>query len=171
MKIKKYAAAVILGGAMLSGAAFAAGTNVSQTVTATLNFDTPLSITKVTDINFGLLAANTAGTYTIDTTGNVTATNGGSILSGLGKSAGSYTVAGSTGQTINLSYTAGTPVSGVTLLNPTCSYAGAAVTGCAGNGLIAPGTGKPLLVGVSAQTDNSVTGVIAPTFTLNVFYN
>jgi len=44
----------------------------TQSVTSNIAFDTPLSITKNADINFGTVAAGIAGTYTISTAANIT---------------------------------------------------------------------------------------------------
>ncbi len=45
----------------------------TQSVTANIAFDTPLTLTKVADVNFGTVSAGVADTYTITTAGVVTA--------------------------------------------------------------------------------------------------
>ena len=55
----RYITIAALSSSVLASVAFAA----TQTVTANISFDTPLSITKQNDINFGLVRAAQAGTY------------------------------------------------------------------------------------------------------------
>jgi hypothetical protein len=144
--------------------------NNTVSVTANINFDTPLTLTKNNDINFGTVST-TPDTYTISTAGAVTNAGAGQWLYGT-KQAGSITIAGSTTQTIAISVGSYVASSHVTLANPTCSYNAVAVTACTGAGLTAPGTGKTLLLGIDAAV---ATGVVAgtpetPSYTVTVIY-
>jgi len=142
----------------------------TQSVTSNIAFDTPLSITKNADINFGTVAAGIAGTYTISTAANIT-TVGGNWLYG-SKAAGSLTIAGSTNDTINISVGSYTAANGVTPANATCAYAGGAEGSCTLSSVAAPGTGKALLLGVSATVDGTQAAgsTAAPSFTVTVTY-
>lgn len=160
--------ALIIAAALLSSADAFAATSV---VTANISFDTPLTLTPVSQINFGTVAAKTAATYTISTTGAVT-TTAGNWLYGT-KSAGNITIAGSTKDTINISVGSYTANGGVTPANATCSYNGGAAGACSIATGAAPGTGKTLLLGVDAIVDGTqAAGATAtPSFTVTVVYN
>lgn len=64
---------------------------VKMTVAAHISFDTPISLVKNSDINFGAVKAGTAGTYTMTTAGAATASGDGAYLHGM-KSAGSISL-------------------------------------------------------------------------------
>ena len=166
---KKYLALGVLGSALASTSAYA----VTQSVTANLTFDSALTLTKTSDINFGTVQASTPGTYTIATTGVVTPSAGGVVIGGT-PTAGAITIAGSTTQTVAISTGTYVANSGVTLSNATCSYNGGASTACdAGlTGQTAAGTGKTLKLGVQATSDGTAaSGVTAsPTFIVTVVY-
>jgi hypothetical protein len=144
---------------------------------ASIGFDTPLSIDTIVGINFGVVKAATAGTYTISTLGVVTPTLGGVVLGGH-PVAGSMLIHGATNDTITIStgsYVAGGVGNGVTLSAATCSYNGGAETACdAGITLQTAPTsiGKSLKLGVKAVVNASQTaGTIAtPSFTVTVSY-
>lgn len=142
-----------------------------QTVTAHIAFDTPLSLVKTSDIDFGSVAAATADTYTISTSGVVTAAGTGSSVAG-STSAGSLTVSGSETQSVGISVDGYTSQGGVSLQNAVCSYDGGTPGPCTIANVPAAGTGKPLLVGVDAVVDGTqVAGVTAsPSFTITVAY-
>jgi len=143
---------------------------VTRSMTANIAFDTPLSLAKASDINFGTVTFGTADTYTITTSGVVTASGAGEHLYGE-TTAGSISVSGSTTQSINISAGNYTANGGVTLQNATCSYDGAAPGSCEING--APsGAAKTLLVGVQAIVDGTqmAGATAAPGFTVTVAY-
>jgi hypothetical protein len=150
-----------------------ADTTLSQS--AAIGFDTALTIDTVVDINFGVVKALTAGDYTIDTSGAVSAANGGVLISGM-PVAGSMKIHGSSTQAINISvgsYVAGGISNGVTLSNATCSYDGGAAAACSLSSQAAPtSTGKTLLLGVKATVDSSQTAgsSATPSFTVTVIY-
>lgn len=160
---------LIMAAALLVSADALAAT---QSVTVNISFDTPLSLTKISDISFGTIKAGVADTYTISTAGVVTAAGAGQWLYGA-KTAGNITIAGSTTGTINISVGGYTANNGVTPANATCSYNGGAAGSCTINGAAAPGTGKTLLIGVDAQVNGTQTAgtSAAPTFTVTVVYN
>jgi hypothetical protein len=158
--------AVGIAALMFSADAMAA----TQSVTSNISFDTPLTITPNQQINFGTVAAGTAGTYTISTAGSVTTANG-NWLYGT-KAAGNLTIAGSTTDTISISVVSYTASNGVTPSNATCAYAGGAAGSCTLSGIAAPGTGKTLLLGVDATVDGTqAAGTSAtPSFVVTVTY-
>lgn len=142
----------------------------TQSVTANIDFDTPLTLTKVNDINFGTVST-TPDTYTISTAGAVTNAGAGQWLYGTPK-AGNITIAGSATQTVSISVGSYVASAHVTLGTPTCTYNAVAVTACNGAGLAAPGAGKTLLLGINATV---ATGVVAgtpetPSYTVTVIY-
>ena len=144
----------------------------TQSVTANISFDTPLTLTKVSDVRFGTVSAGVASTYTITTAGAVTATGSGQYLYGT-KAAGNITIAGSTTGTLNISVGGYTANNGVTPANATCAYNGGAAGSCTIPTAVAPGTGKTLLIGVDAQVSGTqAAGSSAtPSFTVTVVYN
>jgi len=167
MKQKSIVRLAVAAAALLFSADAMAAT---QSVTANINFDTPLTITKNNDINFGTVTT-TPDTYTISTAGSVTAAGSGQFLRGT-PTAGNITIAGSTTQTIAISVGSYVASSHVTLSNPTCSYNGAAVAACTGSGLTAPGTGKTLLLGIDATVGAGATAGTpeTPSYTVTIIY-
>ena len=143
----------------------------TQSVVATVTFDTPVSMTKNSDINFGKVKAGVADTYTITTAGAVTAAGLGQWLGGT-KAAGNITVAGSTTQTVNISVGGYTANGGVSLQNATCAYNGGAAGSCTLNGALAPAAGKSLLLGVDAVVDGTQAAgtSAAPSLTVSIVY-
>jgi hypothetical protein len=144
----------------------------TQSVTANIAFDTPLTLTKNADISFGTVVAGVSSTYTISTTGTVTATGSGQALYG-SKAAGSITIAGSTTDTINISVGGYTAQGGVTPANATCAYNGGSAGSCSLATAAAPGAGKTLLIGTDAIVDGTQTAgaTATPSFTVTVIYN
>jgi hypothetical protein len=145
------------------GGAYAA----TQTVTATIKFLSDLTITQTTAPNFGYVKAATAATYVLSTAGAVT----GGTSEGGAPAAGSYTLAGSATQLINISAGGYTANGASTPSLATCKYNGVAIAGadCTGAGLAASG---PLLVGLTVTTTAAgADGVTnTPSFTLTVVY-
>ncbi|HVY13480.1 MAG TPA: DUF4402 domain-containing protein, partial [Alphaproteobacteria bacterium] len=115
----------------------------TQTVTASVKFDTPLTITKNADINFGIVKALQAGTYTISPAGAISASGGGVVLGGTPQAA-SLTIAGSTSQLIDISVNNYVANLGVTPSAATCSYNNGTAAACSLNSQAAPGAGKTL---------------------------
>lgn len=145
---------------------------VTQPVTAHIGFDTPVSLTKNSDMDFGTVSSGTADTYTLASDGTVTAAGPGERLFG-NPAAGNIAITGSSTQTINISAGAYTTDNGVTLQNATCAYNGAPAVPCAITAAAPPsGAGKPLLIGVQAVTDGTQTpGTVAtPGLTISVTY-
>ncbi len=144
-----------------------------QSVTANIAFETPLTITKNNDINFGMVQAAQAGTYTIDTVGTVTASGGGVSLGGT-QNAGNLTIAGSATQTIDILADNYAANGGVTPSAATCAYSGGAAAACSLTTQTAPGAGgRTLLVGVQVVADGTQAAgaTAAPTFDVTVSYN
>ncbi len=169
MKIHKLALAAVMASVMTAGAAHA----VTQSVTANISFDTPLSLTSVSSIQFGTVKAAQAGTYVISTAGAVTPSGGGVWLFGT-PAAGNLTVAGSTTQTITISTGSYVANGGVTPSAATCKYGAAAAAACdGGQSVAAPGASTTLLLGVQVVSDATpVAGSTStPSFTVTAVYN
>lgn len=145
---------------------------VTQSVTANIRFESPLTLTKVSDINFGTVSAGNASTYRISTAGAVsTVTGTGSALFGA-TAAGNITLAGSKTQQVNISVSGFTASNGVTLSNARCAYNNGAEGSCSIANAAAPGNGRELLVGVDAAADGTqAAGAAAtPSLTVTVVY-
>jgi hypothetical protein len=144
----------------------------TQSVTANIAFDTPLTMTKNFDISFGTVAALTAGTYTISPAGVVTPSGGGVVLYGTPQ-AGDIDIAGSATQAINISVGSYTANNGVTPSAATCSYDGGVAGACSLTAQAAAGAGTNLLVGVQVVADGTQAAATAaaPTFVVTVVYN
>jgi hypothetical protein len=163
---------VIALGCTLFVAAVTGARAVTQSVTANIRFDTPLTLTKISDINFGAVPAGNASTYRISTDGTVsTVTGTGSPLFGP-TAAGNITVAGSKTQLVNISVGGYTTSNGVTLSNARCVYHSGAEGSCTMSGVAAPNNGRTLLVGVDATADGTqAAGTSAtPTLAVTVVY-
>jgi len=170
MRINKPLTVIAIGVAGLLGIGQA--WSATQSVTANIAFDTPLTLTKTSDINFGTVTAANASTYRISTAGAVSTVSGtGTQIYGT-TSAGSITITGSASDTITISAGSYTANNGVTPSNATCSYKGAAATACLVTGA-APGSGTPLLLGVDVAADGTQAAgsTAAPTFVMSVTYN
>jgi hypothetical protein len=143
------------------------------TVTATVKFVTDLSVATVTSPSFGYVQAATAGTYTLDTGGIVTASGVGKLEGGA-PAAGNFTITGSASQPINISASGYSAAGGTSTPSlATCKYNGVVVAGadCTGVGLTAPGAGKTLLVGLKIVTTGGADGSTdSPTFNLTIVY-
>ena len=146
----------------------------TQSVTANIAFDTPLTLNKTADINFGTETAANASTYRITTAGVVTTTVGtGTYLYGT-RQEGIITIAGPAADTLTISVGGYTANNGVTPSNASCAYnGGAAVTPCSYAAAVAPGAAKTLLLGVDVTTDGTqAAGTSAtPSFTVTVVGN
>ena len=143
----------------------------TQSVTANISFDTPITLTKNADISFGTVTAGVADTYTITTAAVVTAAGAGQWLGGT-KTAGDITIAGSTTQTVNISAGSYTANNGVTPQNAKCAYNGGAEVACSIVGAAAPGAGKTLKLGTEAVVNGTQAAgsSAAPTFVVTVVY-
>ncbi|MFA6280525.1 MAG: hypothetical protein WC612_07020 [Bdellovibrionales bacterium] len=144
----------------------------TQTMSAHIAFDTVLSITNTSGIDFGSVKANQAGTYTVSSTGVVTATNSGVVLGGASKG-GSLTIAGSTTQTIDITANNYVSNNGVTPSGVTCAYNGGAAAPCNLTSQAAPAAGKILLIGITVDVDGNqtVNTTASPTFDIVVTYH
>jgi len=163
---KKYLALGFAASLLASGGAYAA----TQVVTADLSFQSALTLTSPTNINFGILPAMTVGNYTIDTAGVV---SGGLTIGGAPAAGVVHIVGGSS--TISVQTTSyGAANGGVVLSAATCSYDLGVPWACgtASSGLSAPGAGKDLKVGATAAVDGTqASGAAAhPTLTVTVIY-
>ncbi|TAL33473.1 MAG: DUF4402 domain-containing protein [Alphaproteobacteria bacterium] len=155
--------------ALLGGASAWAAT---QSVTANMRFDAPLTLTKTSDIDLGSVTAATASTYTISTAGSVTTTAGPGVPLAGPTAAGSITISGSSTQLVDISAGGYTASNGVTPSNATCAYDGGAEGSCGITGAAAPGAGKNLLVGVRVNANGTqASGTsAAPSFNITVVY-
>jgi hypothetical protein len=143
----------------------------TQSVTASITFAAPMTLTKNADINFGTVTAGAPGTYTITPAGVLSASEPGANLRST-TSAGSITIAGSATQLINISEGSHTADGGVTLANVKCAYNGGASGSCTIIGAAAPGAGRTLLLGADVVVNGTqATGsTVAPTLTVAVVY-
>ncbi len=164
----KIAGALLASSLLISSNAMAA----TQSVTANIAFEAALTLTKNTDIDFGIVQAGTADTYTIDTAAAVTAAGAGQILGGT-PAAGDIDIAGSAVQLVDITANNFVVNAGVTPANATCAYGAAAEAACTIVGAAAPGAGTNLLVGVDAVVDGTQAAgsTAAPTFDIVVTYN
>ena len=126
----------------------------TQTMTASIGFETALSLTNATNVSLGFAKAAQSGVYTISPSGTVTASNNGVALGG-DTHAGSMTIVGSETQSIDIAVNNYVAHNGVTPSSATCSYNGGAVAPCALSSQPAPGSGKPLLIGVTLTVDGT----------------
>lgn len=145
---------------------------VTQTITANIAFDTPLTITPGNNIRFGTVSAGVADVYTIDTAGSVTNPGAGQELYGT-QGAGDVSISGSTTQAINISAGTYTANGGVTPSAATCAYGIGTPGPCSLTAQAAPAGGTTLLLGVTATVDGTQAAgaTAAPTFVLTVVYN
>lgn len=160
--------AVVTAALLFSADAMAATVSVPVDIA----FETPLSLVKTSDLSFGTVSAGVASTYTISTTGDITATGSGQWLKGT-KSAGAITISGSATDTINISVSDYAAQGGVTPANATCAYDGGSAGSCTIASAAAPGAGKTLLIGADAIVDGTQTAgaVATPSLTVTVVYN
>ena len=144
---------------------------VTQSVTANISFDTPLTMNKTADINFGTVKAAVADTYTISTSGTVTAAGSGAYLGGATSHA-HLILTGSTTQAYSVSVSGYTANGGVTPKNATCSWNGLAAGPCSFSASPA-GTGATIDIGVDVVVDGTQApgATAAPTFTVTAVYN
>ncbi len=173
MRISKIAIAVAIVGVLGAVPASAANQSTTQSVTANIAFDTPLSITPVADIEFGTVKALQTGTYVINAAGTVTPSGGGVWLYGT-PAAGNVTIIGSTTQGITISTGSYVANNGVTPSAATCKYGAAGAAACdGGQSVVAPGAGTTVLLGVQVDSDNTPTAgeTATPSFTLTAIYN
>jgi len=161
---------------VLASTAYAAGP-ATATVTNTVGFAAPLSITNVVGANFGKLTAGSISTYKIDTTGAVTTTTGTGVKEfGTATAASLKIVGGAATQAISISAGTYTASSGVTPSAATCKYGAGTEVACTTlTSVAAPGVspGTALLMGLTVaadgtQLDNSSA---SPSFVITVAYN
>lgn len=143
----------------------------TQTMTARVAFASVLTISSVSDLSFGDVAADSSGTYTLSPSGSLVTSDGGVALGG-DVHAGTMTISGSQTQSINIVATNYATSQGVTPSDATCSYSGGPVGSCTMSGLAAPGTGSTLLVGAKLVADGTQTAgtQATPTFDIVVTY-
>jgi hypothetical protein len=168
MRRLKYSLVLICGIALFGAGDIARAAN--QTVTSTIKFFSDIVITQVTPPNFGYVRAATVATCVLDP---VTSAVTGCASEGGTPTAGSYTIAGSSTQLINISAGGYTAQGASTPSAASCAYnGGAAVPGCSISGAAAPGAGKNLKVGLSVATTAAATDgtTNTPSFTLTVVY-
>ena len=169
---------LLVSAALASSALIATGASAAtQSVSAGVNFISPLAISNVVNANFGSVTAGVASTkYVLDTSGNVTVASGPGIVVTGAKNAASFTISGSSTQTINISAGSYTANGGVTPSAATCKYGAgtaAACTAAAFSTAAAPAAGTTLAMGLTITTTGNETGgtTANPSFTMTVVYN
>ena len=146
-----------------------------QSVTANIRFDTPLTLTKVSDLDLKSVKAGVASTvYRLSSAGALSVVSGpGSAVFGT-PVAGNISIVGSTTQTIQITAGNAAAQGGASVSNFKCNYNGGGEVGC--NTITtgaAPGAGKTLLLGADVTTGGAeATGATAaPTYDITVVYN
>lgn len=153
---------------MLASSALAA----TVTMSANIKFRAPLALTKTSDIDFGVVSAGVADTYTITPDGAVSSKGKGQTLGG-GAKAGSITIAGSESQAISISTSNYGGSNGVKLQEASCSYNGSGVVSpCSMAGAKPAGKQSVLKLGAIIAVDGTqAEGVVAsPSFDIVVAY-
>jgi len=166
MKISKIL--LCLGALLATTSAYAA----TQSLTATARFVTPLTLTKIKDLDFGVLMPKRAATYTLNTAG-VVSTNTGLILSGPSQ-AGEMLIKGKSNQTIDINAGNFGTNQGVSIIAVRCKYDVAAEANCNMTNQPAPGAaGKTLLIGarILVNGTQAPSVVAVPTFDITVNYH
>ncbi|TAL27850.1 MAG: hypothetical protein EPN97_16190 [Alphaproteobacteria bacterium] len=141
----------------------------NTTGNSSITFDVPITITKVSDINFGT-CKTASSVYTMSTAGSISATGSGAYISGT-TSAGNLTIGGSTTSTVTLSVGNYQANGGPTPSNAKGAYNGGAAASFPMT-VAAPGAGKTLLLGVDLTTTGSeATGTtFSPSFDVTAVY-
>lgn len=171
-KTIKLTLALVAASALIGSTAYA----VSQSVSATVKFATPITLTKNSDINFGTVGTG-AQTFKINTTGTVTAIGAGTAQPlGGATTASNITIKGSPTQTINVNVNGYGSQSGVTLQNANCRYDTGTEALCSAasfDSLTPNPAGKILYLGVEAVADGSQIDnqQVTTTFNVDVIYN
>ncbi|MDD5586228.1 MAG: DUF4402 domain-containing protein [Alphaproteobacteria bacterium] len=167
----KYLALGLVASMFVCGDALAA---TSANVPIDVAFDTALSVTKDTNINFGVIADVTAGTYVISTAGAVVASNGGQVINDSTAEAGQVTVVGSATQHFTIEASAYNADGGATPSALMCKIGAGAETSCdTGSPLesaAGPGVGVAVSLGVTLTTTDLATDGDAPTVDVTVVY-
>ncbi|TAL27852.1 MAG: hypothetical protein EPN97_16200 [Alphaproteobacteria bacterium] len=146
-----------------------------QSVTANIRFDTPLTLTKVSDLDFKSVTAGVASTvYRLSTAGALSVVSGpGSAVFGT-PVAGNISIVGSTTQTIQITAGNAAAQGGASVSNFKCNYDGGGEVNCSTlTAAAAPGAGKTLLLGADVTTGGSEAAgaTAAPTYDITVVYN
>jgi len=161
----------------LSGFAVSNANAITQSISATVTFLTPLSITTVVNANFGYVTAAVASTvYALDTANTVTVTSGPGASVGGTPASASMKILGSATQTIDISVGGYTTDHTVVPSLAVCKYGGASQVLCTDatmTGAAAPGAaGTTLGLGMTITAANVADGTVAtPSFTVTVVYN
>lgn len=143
----------------------------TQTMTVTVKFAEALTTKDVSELDFGVLKANTAAKYTLSPSGELKTRGKGALVGGTPKP-GSITVVGSKTQNIDISAENYVTSNGVTPSNAYCAYDGGKARPCKLTGVSAPGAGKVLMLGLDIDVSKFVRGNVAnPTFDVVVKYN
>lgn len=141
----------------------------NTTGNSSITFDVPITITKVSDINFGT-CKTASSVYTMSTAGNITATGSGAYISGT-KNAGNLTIGGSTTSTVTLSVGNYQANGGPTPSNAKGAYNGGGSASFPMT-VAAPGAGKTLLLGVdlTATGSEATSTTFSPSFDVTAVY-
>ena len=151
-------------------------TAMTTTMPISIAFDSAITLTKITDVNFGIVTALQANTYKITTLGVVTKTGGAGTGVWLGgtHTPGNYLIKGSATATINITAQNYVANNAVTPSLATCAYNGGAEVACTTlTAQLAPtAVGKTLLFGISVTASGAqAAGTTAlPTFDIVVTY-
>jgi hypothetical protein len=145
------------------------GATKANAETATISLDVPVTIAKVSDIDFGTVKT-ASSVYTMSTAGAISATGSGAYLTGT-TSAGNLTIGGSTTSTVTISVGNYQANGGPTPSNAKGAYNGGAAASFPMT-VAAPGGGKTLLLGVdlTATGSEATNTTFTPSFDVTVAY-
>lgn len=165
-KIKIALVGSVMAAAMVSGSAHAA----SATATASVEILTPVVVTKVTDLDFGLIAVNGAGSVVVDEASAAKSCTGSVICVGTTGVLGAFTVLSAGAQTLSVSVSNAVLTDGIA---NTLRLSGAGVTGSGTNSgtYTSTAVAKAISVGGTITLAGTETaGVKTGSFTLTANY-
>ena len=142
---------------------------LDTTGSSSITFERPVSIAKVSDINFGT-CKTASSVYTMSTAGAISATGSGGYLSGA-TSAGNLTITGPTSSTVTISVGNYQANGGPTPSNARGAYDGGAAAAFP-MVVAGPGASKTLLLGVdlTATGSEATNTTFTPSFDITVVH-
>ena len=155
---------------MVAGSLSAAQNSATTSANATARIISPITLTKVTDLNFGdVVPSGVAGTVTVTPAALRTSAGGASLGNGAAVTAASFTVGGQGSAT----YTITLPAAAVTLTSGANTMTVDTFTSNpSGTGALSAGGSQTLNVGANLNVGISqATGTYSGSFSVTVAYN
>ena len=155
---------------MVAGSLSAAQNSANTSANATARIISPITLTKVTDLNFGdVVPSGVAGTVTVTPAALRTSAGGASLGNGAAVTAASFTVGGQGSAT----YTITLPAAAVTLTSGANTMTVDTFTSNpSGTGALSAGGSQTLNVGANLNVGISqATGTYSGSFSVTVAYN